>query len=33
MASLIAYHSFVPFTFLVSNAVWFSYLCIYIPMK
>ena len=33
LASICAYHQFVPFTFLVSSAVWFSYLCIYLPMK
>lgn len=32
-SSIFAYNSFEPFTFLVSNAVWFSYLMIYLPMK
>lgn len=30
---MLAYNSFVPYTFLISNAVWFSYLCVYLPMK
>ena len=33
MASLFAYTQFAPYTWVVSNAIWFSYLCIYIPMK
>ena len=33
VASLIAYHQFEPFTYLVANSVWFSYLCLYLPMK
>ena len=33
VSSLMAYHVFEPFTWVVSNAVWFSYLCIYLPMK
>ena len=33
LASLVAYHQFVPFTYLVANAVWFSYLLMYLPMK
>jgi protoheme IX farnesyltransferase len=33
VASFIAYSQFAPFTWVISNAVWFSYLCIYIPMK
>eukprot|EP00355_Strombidium_rassoulzadegani_P005463 CAMPEP_0168616366 /NCGR_PEP_ID=MMETSP0449_2-20121227/4991_1 /TAXON_ID=1082188 /ORGANISM="Strombidium rassoulzadegani, Strain ras09" /LENGTH=250 /DNA_ID=CAMNT_0008657151 /DNA_START=352 /DNA_END=1104 /DNA_ORIENTATION=+ len=33
LSSILAYHQFMPFTFLVSNAVWFSYLMIYLPMK
>lgn len=31
--SFIAYAQFAPYTWVISNAVWFSYLCIYIPMK
>merc|ERR1719453_2454935 len=33
VASLMAYHQFMPFTYLVANSVWFSYLCMYLPMK
>ena len=33
VVSLMAYSSFAPYTWLMSNAVWFSYLCVYIPMK
>jgi heme O synthase-like polyprenyltransferase len=33
IASLLAYQSFVPYTFIISSSVWFSYLCIYLPMK
>jgi heme O synthase-like polyprenyltransferase len=33
VASMAAYHQFMPFTYLVSNSVWFSYLCVYLPMK
>ena len=33
VASMLAYHSFAPMTFLVGQAVWFSYLCVYLPMK
>ena len=28
-----AYQPFASYTFLISNAVWFSYLCVYLPMK
>lgn len=31
--SFVAYTQFAPYTWVISNAVWFSYLCIYIPMK
>lgn len=33
MSSMAAYHMFVPFTWVVSNVVWLSYLLIYLPMK
>lgn len=33
VSSLVAYHAFMPFTWVVSNAVWFSYLCCYLPLK
>lgn len=33
LSSIAAYHMFMPFTWLVSNAVWASYLLIYLPMK
>ena len=33
LGSLAAYHAFMPFTWCVSHAVWFSYLAIYLPMK
>jgi heme O synthase-like polyprenyltransferase len=33
IVSLLAYSQFAPYTWLISNAIWFSYLCIYIPMK
>lgn len=32
-ASLVAYTNFAPYTWVISNTVWFSYLCIYLPMK
>jgi len=32
-ASFLAYLSFAPYTWIVSNSIWFSYLCIYLPMK
>jgi heme O synthase-like polyprenyltransferase len=28
-----AYHMFEPFTWIISNVVWSSYLLIYLPMK
>lgn len=31
--SLMAYSQFAPYTWIISNAIWFSYLCCYIPMK
>ena len=31
--SLMAYTQFAPYTWVISNAIWFSYLCIYLPMK
>jgi heme O synthase-like polyprenyltransferase len=33
ISSIFAYSQFMPYTFLVSNAVWFSYLLVYLPMK
>ena len=33
MSSLVAYHAFEPFTWVISNTVWFSYLVVYLPMK
>ena len=33
MSSLVAYHAFQPLTWVVSNVVWLSYLCVYLPMK
>ena len=33
VASFMAYSTFAPYTWLISNGIWFSYLCIYIPMK
>ena len=33
VASFVAYTQFAPYTWLISNAVWFSYVCIYLPMK
>lgn len=33
VASFMAYSTFAPYTWLISNAIWFSYLCVYIPMK
>jgi heme O synthase-like polyprenyltransferase len=33
VASLMAYTQFAPYTWVISNAVWFSYLCVYLPMK
>mmetsp|Transcript_38227 Transcript_38227/g.27739 ORF Transcript_38227/g.27739 Transcript_38227/m.27739 type:complete len:105 (-) Transcript_38227:556-870(-) len=33
VSSIAAYHMFEPFTWIVSSTVWFSYLCVYIPMK
>ena len=33
VSSMAAYHMFAPFTWVVSNAVWLSYLLIYLPMK
>ncbi len=33
VSSMAAYHMFAPFTWIVSNAVWLSYLLIYLPMK
>jgi len=31
--SFMAYTQFAPYTWIISNAIWFSYLCIYLPMK
>ena len=33
VGSLLAFHAFEPFTWVISNAIWFSYLTIYLPMK
>jgi protoheme IX farnesyltransferase len=33
LASVATYTMFEPFTWAISSAIWFSYLCIYIPMK
>lgn len=33
VSSLVAFHYFEPFTWVVSNFIWFSYLCVYLPMK
>lgn len=33
VSSLLAYHAFMPLTWVVSSAVWFSYLAVYLPMK
>ena len=33
VSSFMAYQMFTPYTFLISSTVWFSYLCIYLPMK
>jgi heme O synthase-like polyprenyltransferase len=33
VSSMAAYHMFAPFTWIVSNSVWLSYLLIYLPMK
>ena len=33
VSSLLAYHAFHPFTWIVSSTVWFTYLCCYLPMK
>ena len=33
VVSFVAYSQFAPYTWLVSNAVWVSYLCLYLPMK
>jgi len=33
LSSLMAYTYFEPYTWIVSNTVWFSYLCVYLPMK
>ena len=33
VSSLFAFHAFEPFTWVISNAIWFSYLTIYLPMK
>ena len=33
VSSMAAYHMFMPFTWIVSNTVWASYLLIYLPMK
>jgi heme O synthase-like polyprenyltransferase len=33
VSSIAAYHLFMPFTWAVSCSVWFTYLCVYIPMK
>lgn len=31
--SLASYTMFEPYTWVISNAVWFSYLCVYLPLK
>ena len=33
VVSLMAYSTFAPYTWVVSNGIWFSYLCMYLPMK
>lgn len=33
VSSLATYHMFEPFTWVISNTVWFSYLVGYLPMK
>lgn len=33
MSSLLVYHAFMPFTWVVSHSVWFTYLMLYLPMK
>jgi heme o synthase len=33
LSSTAAYHVFQPFTWIISNTVWASYLLMYIPMK
>jgi len=33
VSSMIAYHMFEPFTWVISNSVWLSYLLVYLPMK
>lgn len=33
VSSMAAYHMFNPFTWVVSNVVWSSYLLVYLPMK
>ena len=33
VSSLLAFHTFEPFTWVISNAIWFSYLTVYLPMK
>ena len=33
VSSLLAYHWFCPFTWVVSQVVWLSYLGVYLPMK
>ena len=33
VSSLAAFHAFQPFTWVISNSIWFSYLTIYLPMK
>ena len=33
VSSFAAYHAFMPFTWCISSAVWFSYLAVYLPMK
>jgi len=33
VSSMAAFHMFQPFTWVVSNTVWFSYLAVYLPMK
>jgi protoheme IX farnesyltransferase len=32
-ASFAAYSTFAPYTWVISNGIWFSYLCVYLPMK
>ena len=33
LSSIATYHMFAPFTWVISNAIWFSYLTVYLPMK